>query len=305
MARPVNYGRAGRSSAERAITGTPWEEIELLLDEIVATKAEEASALRRWRGHLESRAEKAAAPRDLEAALRTSGGADRVAVIGEFKRRSPSARELAPEADPLHVAKAYEEGGAAAISILTDGPHFGGSLSDLEKVSESVSIPVLRKDFVLDPVQVLEARAAGADAVLLIVHILDDARLHDLLSVVQAHGMTPLVEVHDRRELSRALEADARVIGVNARDLGTLEIDLQGARELLSEVPTDRIAVAESGVGGPEDVAEVGRAGADAVLVGTWLMQEGASRISELTDKARSPRGSGAATGVGAERGVG
>jgi len=272
----------------------------LLLDEIVATKAEEASALRRWKEHLENRVEEARAPRDLEAALRTAGASEAVAVIGEFKRRSPSARELASEADPVAVTTVYEEGGAAAISVLTDGPHFGGSLTDLEKVSGAVSVPVLRKDFLLDPIQVLEARAAGADAVLLISRILDDSRLRDLLAAVQAHGMTPLVEVHDRRELDRAVEADARVIGVNARDLASLEIDLEAARELLGQVPPDRIAVAESGVAGPEDVADLGEAGADAVLVGTWLMREGASRIADLTGQARSDRG--AATGATAGR---
>ncbi|HKK07270.1 MAG TPA: indole-3-glycerol phosphate synthase TrpC [Gemmatimonadota bacterium] len=277
----------------------------MLLDEIVATKAEEASALRRWKEHLENRAEEAAAPRDLEAALRTAGASDSVAVIGEFKRRSPSADELAPEADPVAVAGAYEEAGAAAVSVLTDGPHFGGSLSDLEKVSAAVSIPVLRKDFLLDPIQVLEARAAGADAVLLIARILDDSRLRDLLAAVQAHGMTPLVEVHSDEELARAVEADARVIGVNARDLASLEIDLDGARDLLSRVPPDRIAVAESGVTGPEVVESLGEAGADAVLAGTWLMREGAGRVADLTGQPRAARGRGAATGVGAEPGLG
>ncbi|MDP2478900.1 MAG: indole-3-glycerol phosphate synthase TrpC [Candidatus Palauibacterales bacterium] len=273
----------------------------MLLDEIVATKAEEASALRRWEDHLEDRAESASAPRDLEASLRMGADADAVAVIAEFKRRSPSAEDLAPEADPGVVARSYEEGGAAAISVLTDGPHFGGSLSDIEKVRAACSLPVLRKDFLLDPVQVLEARAAGADAVLLITRILDDARLRDLLSTVQAHGMTPLVEVHDDEELQRALRADARVIGVNARDLATLEVDIGGARELLSRVPPDRIAVAESGVTGAEDVADLGAAGADAVLVGTWLMRSGASRVSELTGQPRSPRGRARGSGLAAE----
>jgi len=277
----------------------------LLLDEIVATKAEEASALRRWEDHLEDRAESASAPRDLEATLRTGGDAESVAVIAEFKRRSPSAEALAPEADPDVVARTYQEGGAAAISVLTDGPHFGGSLSDIEKVRTACDLPVLRKDFLLDPIQVLEARAAGADAVLLIVRILDDARLRDLLSSVRAHGMTPLVEVHDGEELERALRADARVIGVNARDLGSLEIDPAGARELLSTVPPDRIAVAESGIAGAEDVAELGQAGADAVLVGTWLMREGASRVSELTGQPRSSRGRARGTGLAAEPSAG
>lgn len=272
----------------------------MLLDEIVATKAEEASALRRWEEHLEERAESASAPRDLEAALRTGG--DTVRVIAEFKRRSPSADELAPEADPAVVADQYEKGGAAAMSVLTDGPHFGGSLSDIEKVRAACDLPVLRKDFLLDPIQVLEARAAGADAVLVIVRILDDARLRDLLGSVVAHGMTPLVEVHDPGELDRALRADARVIGVNARDLATLEVDLEGSRELLSHVPPDRIAVAESGVTGAADVAELGAAGADAVLVGTWLMRSGASHVSELTGQPRSGRGQRTGSGLAAER---
>jgi len=270
----------------------------LLLDEIVATKAEEASALRRWREHLEDRADSAPAPRDLESRLRSGAGAGTVALIAEFKRRSPSAAELAPGADPGAVAKSYEEAGAAAVSVLTDGPHFGGSLKDVEQARAACSLPVLRKDFLLDPIQVLEARAAGADAVLLIVRILDDARLRDLLSEVTARGMTPLVEVHEPGELERALRVDARVIGVNARNLDTLEIDLDGARELISRVPSDRIAVAESGVAGPADVAELGSAGADAALVGTWLMRQGADALAELTGQPRTPRGHRAASGA-------
>src|SRR5690606_33487001 len=172
------------------------------------------------------------------------------------------------------VAGWYEAAGASAISVLTDGEYFGASLDNLMAVRSRVGVPVLRKDFVLDAVQLWEARAAGADAVLLIVRILDDAALADLLSLSRELGLSALVEVHDERELDRALEAGAEVVGVNNRDLATFRTDLAVTERLAARVPADRILVAESGIRAAADVDRMGAAGADAVLVGESLMRE-------------------------------
>lgn len=259
----------------------------MILDEIVESKRREAARLEDDRRGLEERAAAAAAPRGFADALAAD---DEVAVIAEFKRRSPSAGGLVAEgADPATFARAYADGGAAALSVLTDGPYFGGALDDLSEARAAVEVPVLRKDFVLEPVQVVEARAAGADAVLLIARILGDGRLDELLAATGALGMDALVEVHDRGELDRALAAGAEVVGVNARDLDSFEVDLSAAEELVGRVPGGRVAVAESGVTGRGDVRRLARAGADAVLVGGWLMERGPDAVSELcgVDRAR------------------
>lgn len=254
----------------------------MILDEILEEKAREVRELRR-RGEalLLRQLEEAPAVRSLRGAL--AGGSE-VSVIAEFKRRSPSAGELAGDADPVRVAEAYRDGGAAALSVLTDEPHFGGRLEDLRAAREASGLPVLRKDFVVDPLQVLEGRGAGADAVLLIVRALTRARLEELLEATRDLGMDSLVEVHDRGELETALEAGAGMIGVNARDLSTFEVDLGRCEDLVARVPSDRVAVAESGIAGPDDVARMGRAGADAVLVGSTLMRRGPEEaLPELT----------------------
>jgi indole-3-glycerol phosphate synthase len=209
-------------------------------------------------------------PRGFENALRKPG---EVAVIAEFKRRSPSAGEINPYAQVAGTASVYEHAGASAMSILTDEPYFGGTLDDLRAARASVGIPLLRKDFVLDAVQLYEARAAGADAVLLIVRALTDGQLADLVALADELGMGALVEAHDEREIDRALEADATVVGVNARDLGTFEVDLERSLRLIEGIPGDRVAIAESGIEGSDDAAAAGAAGADAILVGGWLMK--------------------------------
>jgi indole-3-glycerol phosphate synthase len=219
--------------------------------------------------------------RDLAGALRR---APIPAVIAEVKRASPSAGPIA-EADAAAQARAYEAGGAAAISVLTEPRHFAGSLADLRAVRLAVSVPVLRKDFLVHPDQVIEARAAGADAVLLIAAALSRAELAAMLQTAADLGLGALVEVHAEAELEAALEAGAEVIGVNARDLETLEVDPERALALLARIPPERIAVAESGIGSREQVERAVAAGARAVLVGEALMRarDPGALLRELT----------------------
>jgi len=209
--------------------------------------------------------------RDFRAALAARPGP---ACIAEFKRRSPSRGWINRNADPAVVASAYQAAGAAAISVLTDAPFFGGSLDDLRRARAAVDIPVLRKDFVVDPYQVAEARAAGADALLLIVSALRQDELVGLLAEVRRLGMQALVETHDRAEVERALAADARVIGVNHRDLRTFEMDMTLAATMRPLVPSDRLLVAESGIRTVDDAKRMQAAGVDAILVGEALMRE-------------------------------
>lgn len=194
-------------------------------------------------------------------------------LFAEVKRSSPSKGSLADIPDPAHLATAYEEGGATAISVLTEERRFSGSLRDLDAVRERVSVPVLRKDFMVEDYQIFEARAHGADVVLLIVAALCDAQLHDMYSLARSLGMRVLVETHTPEELERALASDAELIGVNARNLKTLDVDLHYACALLESVPSDRLAVGESAVATIRDVEAYARAGADAVLVGEALVR--------------------------------
>jgi indole-3-glycerol phosphate synthase len=195
-----------------------------------------------------------------------------VAVIAEVKRSSPSRGALAEIADPAALAAEYEAGGAAAISVLTEQRRFGGTLDDLVQVRCAVSVPVLRKDFVVSAYQLFEARAAGADLVLLIVAALSDPELVSLVERAKSIGLTPLVEVHSAAEVSRAADAGATIIGVNARDLRTLEVEPSTFARLAPLIPDRIVRVAESGVRGPHDVIELARAGADVVLVGEALV---------------------------------
>lgn len=236
------------------------------LGEILTTTRETLPGLRAQRAALERAAAAAAPARPLAAALR----GDRVAVIAEVKRRSPSAGTIRAELDPGERAALYARCGAAAISVLTDGPFFGGSLDDLRVAAARAAVPVIRKDFILDEVQVLEARAAGASAVLLIVRALGADRLRVLLGVAAGLGLEALVEAHTGPELDLALESGAVVVGVNSRDLDTFRVD-PAAWALLGRIPPDRVAVAESGVRAAADVELAAAAGADAVLVGTAL----------------------------------
>ncbi|MEW9531453.1 indole-3-glycerol phosphate synthase TrpC [Microbispora sp. NPDC049125] len=217
---------------------------------------------------LKRKASRAQDPRDAYAAL----GGDRVSVIAEVKRSSPSKGALAAIADPAALAADYEAGGAHVISVLTERRRFGGTLDDLAAVRAVVDVPILRKDFIVTSYQLWEARAYGADLALLIVAALDQQALVSLIERAESIGLTPLVEVHTEEELSRAVDAGARVIGVNARDLKTLEIDREVFAKLAPKVPDGVIKIAESGVRGPHDLLAYARAGADAVLVGESLV---------------------------------
>jgi len=225
---------------------------------------------------VKERATKVAPPRDVIAALRSSG----VGVIAEVKRASPSRGELAPIADPAALARDYAEAGARIISVLTEQRRFNGSLGDLDAVRAAVDVPVLRKDFVVSPYQVHEARLHGADMVLLIVAALEQNALVALLDRVESLGMTALVEVHTAEEADRALEAGAAVIGVNARDLHSLEVDRDVFGRIAPGLPYEVYKIAESGVRGPGDLMTYAGAGADAVLVGESLVASGDPRAA-------------------------
>lgn len=221
------------------------------------------------------------APRDFLAALRGAG----FGVIAEVKRASPSKGAICPELDAATLARQYERGGAAAISVLTDGPYFGARAGDLESARGAVAIPVLRKDFVLTEYQLFESRAMGADAVLLIVAALGERELPRLLESATALGMCPLVEVHSPLEVGLAVECGAEVIGINNRDLATFEVDLETTRRLIRLIPSHVTVVSESGIAGRSDAELVKSWGADAVLVGEALVRSGdpTSAIRELT----------------------
>ena len=242
-----------------------------MLSDLVAGALEDAAARRAVRPfeQLERDALAAAAPLDVLAAL---APADRVRIIAEIKRSSPSRGALATIGDPAALAVSYQTGGASAISVLTEQRRFAGSLDDLAQVRAAVDIPVLRKDFVADPYQVLEARAAGADLVLLIVAALEQEQLVELHALVQELGMTALVETHSADEVQRALDVGAQLVGVNARDLSTFELDRDLFGSLADAIPSGVIRVAESAVREPADVAHYRAAGADVVLVGEALV---------------------------------
>jgi indole-3-glycerol phosphate synthase len=233
-------------------------------------------------------ARSAAAPRGFAAALEAASG-ERLAVIAEVKRRSPSKGDLAADLDPADTASSYAAGGAAALSVLTDGPHFGGSPEDLQAARAAVTVPVLRKDFTVDARDVADARAMGADAVLLIVAALDDAELADFGALAGELGLDVLLEVHDEAELERGLAAGpATVVGVNQRDLVTFEVDHERAVRVGRAMPEGVVRVAESGIRGPEDAVALAEAGFHAVLVGESVVTSGdrAAAVAGL----RAPR---------------
>ena len=242
-----------------------------VLDQIIEGVREDLEQRRAQRPltQVQERAAEAPSPRDALAALSARRG---VHVIAEVKRSSPSKGALAAIADPAALAADYAAGGASVISVLTEQRRFGGSLADLDAVRARVDVPVLRKDFVVDPYQVWEARAHGADLVLLIVAALPQEVLQGLLELVESLGMHALVEVHDEDELSRAVAAGAHIVGVNNRDLRTLEVDRDTFARLAPGIPAGRVAVAESGIRGPLDVTAAAVAGAGAVLVGEALV---------------------------------
>lgn len=245
-----------------------------VLGEILAAKVDEVAAARArapW-SVVEAAARARSAPRSLRAAL-TRGPGQPVRALAEIKRASPSAGPIRPGADPAAIARDYADGGAAALSVLTDRRWFDGELGFLDRVRSAVELPLLRKDFVVDAYQIVEARAAGADAVLLIVAALDDVLLAELHAAAATFGLDALVEVHDLGELERALAIGASLIGVNHRDLRSFTIDLGLTAALAPRVPAGSVLVAESGLKTSADVARVAAAGAHAILVGESLMR--------------------------------
>ena len=219
-------------------------------------------------------------PRDFAAALR----APSLAIVAEMKQRTPSMGTLAEDYSPADLAHAYAEGGAAAISVLTHMAGFGGRVDHIRQVRAATDLPILRKDFISDPYEVGEARACGADAVLLIVAALQPAQLKDLIALTRSRGIAALVEVHDERETAAALEAGAAIVGVNHRDLHTFEVDLGLTERLRPLVPENVVLVAESGIRSAADARRMRDAGADAILVGELLMRahDPAAQIREL-----------------------
>ena len=257
------------------------------LDRILSHKQEELAAAMAARPLAEVRAtaETAPATRDMVTALRR----DTVALIAEVKHASPSKGMLIEPFEPLSLAKVYAENGAAAISVLTDERFFQGHLDDLAAVRNAVNVPVMRKEFIIAPYQVYEARAAGADALLLIVAALDDEQLADLYTLTTQLGMTALVEVHNEAELERALKLGAALIGINNRDLKTFDVDLETTGRLAALVPDGVTLVAESGLRNPADVARMGQLGAHAVLIGETLVKSDklAETVKSLSSQKR------------------
>ncbi len=244
-----------------------------ILDKIVATKREEIARAKATTplADLEASLDVAPPARDFFAALMEPS---EISLIAEVKKASPSKGVIRDDFHPVEIATTYEKHGAACISVLTDEQYFQGSLDYLKAVRAAVAIPVLRKDFIVDPYQVVEARAAGADAVLLIAECLDDDQLKLLHDQIVSLGMTPLVELYDPANLSRVVDAGARLIGVNNRNLHTFEVDIDHTLRLREQIPAERAVVGESGIRTREDAERLQTAGVAAMLVGETLMRE-------------------------------
>lgn len=245
-----------------------------ILDKILAVKREEVAAARSLRsfGDVDAAARGAGPVRSLATALRRPLDQP-IRVLAEIKRASPSAGPIRPNADPAEIAAEYAEAGAAAISVLTDKQFFAGDLAFLARVRERVAVPLLRKDFVIDLYQIAEARAAGADAVLLIVAALDPGHLADLFAAARGYGLAALVEVHDLREAEIAMSLGTEILGVNHRDLRTFTMDMTLTRRIAEQIPKHTILVGESGIRSVADVRTMLEARADAILVGEHLMR--------------------------------
>lgn len=244
-----------------------------ILDKIVATKRQEIVRAKALRPESELRAAIADAPasRDFFGALADGGS---IKLIAEVKKASPSKGLIRADFHPVEIAQAYEANGASCISVLTDEQYFQGSLDYLRDIRAAVAVPVLRKDFILDTYQLLEARAAGADAVLLIAECLDDCNLRKLHNEAIELGMTPLVELYEPENLTRVFDAGATLIGVNNRDLRTFEVDLQHTVRMRDRIPDQCVLVGESGIHGRDDAVLLEKAGVDAILVGEHLMSQ-------------------------------
>ncbi len=243
------------------------------LSRMVSHKRQEIARAKRHLplAELERRTRAQAAPRDFRRAL---AGGENIAVIAEMKKASPSAGILRENYAPKRLAKNYSENGAAALSILTDAEFFHGHLDHLQQARKTCALPLLHKDFLLEPYQIIEARAHGADAILLIVAILDRSQLFELISVAGELGMQALVETHNEAEIDRALLAGANIIGINNRDLRTLEVALETTERLAKLIPHSCVRVAESGLTSRQDVERMAACGMDAILVGSHLMRQ-------------------------------
>jgi indole-3-glycerol phosphate synthase len=262
-----------------------------MMEQLIAGAREGVEARRRDlpQTDLEARLSVRGEDRPFNEALARPG----ISVIAEFKRRSPSAGQLAAEqVDVASQVAAYERGGAAALSVLTDEPHFGGSLADLRAARAACGLPIIRKDFVVDPYQLYEAAVNGADAVLLIVAALGDRELRALYQEARSIDLDCLVEVHDGEELERALEAGAEVIGINNRNLDDMSVDIATTYELMPNVPAGKTVVAESGISGRAELEELDRVGVDAVLIGGALMAaaDPEAKVRDLTGTDESTR---------------
>jgi indole-3-glycerol phosphate synthase len=257
-----------------------------ILRKIVARKVEEVAqrSARVPRPMIAAAAAQADPPRGFVAALQSRIAAGRPAVIAEAKKASPSKGVLRPDFDPAAIARSYERGGAACLSVLTDVDFFQGSDTYLQQARAACALPVLRKDFVIDPYQVWEARSLGADCILLIAACLDDDRLAELNALARELGMDALIEVHDGAELERALRVDNPMVGINNRDLRSFAVSLDTTLDLLARIPGDRLVVTESGILGPDDVALMRRHGVHAFLVGEAFMRapDPGERLAEL-----------------------
>jgi indole-3-glycerol phosphate synthase len=262
------------------------------LSGIIAAHRARASTDTRDSGLLESAAQDCPPPRGFKDALSKVAASRGAAVIAEIKRRSPSKGELASDLDPEALAVDYQEGGACCLSVLTDAEFFGGSVSDLQGARGSCALPVLRKDFTICSNDVADARLMGADAVLLIVATLSEDELASFLDFASRLGIDCLVEVHDEHELSSALACGADLIGVNQRDLRTFEVDTDLALRLAALIPEDVVAVAESGIRGPQDVSRLAAVGFQGVLVGEWLVtsKDPVGAVMALTGHRVGPR---------------
>lgn len=263
---------------------TPITNAESFLTRIFAHKREELAHAQKKLSFatLQQMAQMQTAPRDFRQALKRSKS---IAVIAEMKKKSPSAGVLRADFNPVLLAKSYAANNATALSILTDENFFGGNLTNLQKAKAACALPILRKDFILDPYQVWEARAFGADAILLIVAMLDRTQLFELLLAVAESGMQALVEVHNEAELDRALLAGANLIGINNRNLQTFEVTLKTTERLSKLIPTSCACVAESGIKSRQDVERMAACGIEAILVGSHLMRQAdpGQALAELT----------------------
>jgi len=244
-----------------------------MLDKIIAQKREEVEQRRKVATitHLQQRISRQKPALDLALALK----GDHIRLIAEVKQASPSRGMLSPNFNPIELAQTYAEGGAAAISVLTEANYFMGSIEHLAAIKEMVGLPLLRKDFIFDLYQVYESRAYGADALLLITSILSQEQLKELVSLSHSLGLRCLVEVHNEGEVERAVLSEAEIIGINNRDLNTLSIDINMTRRLRPLIPQERIVVSESGIKSKRDIEKLGKWGVDAVLVGEALVTAG------------------------------